>query len=95
MVGFCFGGGRGLEAVAGACNLGVEVSAAVAFYPTRISQPNAVRQGLLASGVPTLIIQGDSDPISSPALAAELGCLETRVPVAPGARFANIIMEVI
>jgi len=61
-IGFCFGGGRLLEAIAGACDLGGQISAAVAFYPTRLEDAGLVRSKM--SSTPVLIIQvsvGNSD----------------------------------
>lgn len=94
VVGFCFGGGRLLEAVSGACDLGGVVAAAVAFYPTRLTDAQSVRAGLETTDIPTLIIQGDLDAISQPSLAAELGCMQTPLPIAPGMRRANVVVKV-
>ena len=53
-IGFCFGGGRLLEAIAHA-DLGGAISSAVAFYPTRLQDTASARSKL--SGTPVLIIQ--------------------------------------
>jgi len=70
MVGFCYGGGRLLESLAGNAALGGAVAAAVAFYPTRIDAPALV--AALPRGNPILAFFGSQDPIASPAVAAAL-----------------------
>jgi dienelactone hydrolase len=94
VVGFCFGGGRLLEAISGACDLGGAVSAAVAFYPTRLTDAQSVRAGLETADIPTLIIQGNLDQISPPALAAEVGCVQTPLPIAHDMRRASVVVQV-
>lgn len=96
VVGFCFGGGRMLEAMAGGGDLGGKVAAAAAFYPTRVDNVSAVRRGLSAANVPLLIIQGDKDDISTPELATGLGCtrVDCDAPIPANVRCASVVMQV-
>jgi dienelactone hydrolase len=96
VVGFCFGGGRMLEAMAGGGDLGGEVAAAAAFYPTRVDNVSAVCRGLSAANVPLLIIQGDNDDISTPELATGLGCtrVDCDAPMPANVRCASLVMQV-
>ena len=97
VVGFCFGGGRMLEAMAGGCDLGGENGVAVDHLPpTRVDNVPAVCRGLSAANVPLLIIQGDKDDISTPELATGLGCtrVDCDAPIPANVRCASLVMQV-
>ena len=86
-----------LEAMAGGGDLGGEVAAAAAFYPTRVDNVSAVYRGLSAANVPLLIIQGDKDDISTPELATSLGCtrVDCGAPMPANVRCASLLMQVL
>ena len=96
-VGFCFGGGRLLEAIAGDTSssnrLWSRLAAAVAFYPTRLADTASVRTGLAASAVPILIVQGDLDPISPSSLASAVGCPRSASPIPADCLRASLLFE--
>eukprot|EP00802_Teleaulax_amphioxeia_P028627 Tamp_30384.p2 GENE.Tamp_30384~~Tamp_30384.p2 ORF type:complete len:144 (+),score=22.24 Tamp_30384:55-432(+) len=83
-----------LEALAGG-DLGGQVAAAAAFYPTRVGDVAAVRRGLVEANAPLLVIQGDEDDISRPELAADLGCtrVDCAAPIPAHMRYASLVMQ--
>ena len=84
---------RPQSVITGMCGLTWQIVAAVAFYPTRIGDLGGMQRGLVAAQTPTLLIQGDRDALSSPAVATALGCTRVTVPIDAHVRMASVVFD--